>query len=180
MKPDSLPESGSLSTFDKEDRIHLEACQECKRRLAQYRTLELTMQESFLVPPPASITEFVMAKIMAKSPSMKSVMISIFVSLSAIVLLVFSYYGFAKDRLSRGASAFGNLLLNGLHSLVLFLSNLLDYCIVFAKTVNKLTHIVLGVGADIEMIGLMVLVMLTLLGFAFYKLLSKVIQPRET
>ncbi len=167
-------QDGFISKNDIDANLHIEDCSSCSARIEQYKLVEKTLNKGFLIEPPASITEFVMAKILAKKPSFQSLIISILISIASIIFIIFAYYGFAKDSLLKGAMAFGSILFDGLHSIVLSLSALLDYSIVFVETLNKFTKIVLGVGADIELIGLLFVVVLTGIFFTFYKLASKV------
>lgn len=166
--------NGFISKDDNNDNLHIEDCNSCSTKIEQYKLLEKTLNKGFFIEPPASITEFVMSKILAKKPSFQSLIISIFISIASIIFMIFAYYGFAKDSLLKGTMAFGSILFDGLHSIVLSLSALFDYSIVFVETLNKLTKIVLGVGADIELIGLLFVVILTGIFFTFYKLALKV------
>ncbi len=169
-----IAEHSSVENYTKGKNAHIENCKNCSKKFEQYKLLDKELDSGLLMEPPASITDFVMSKILAKNPSFQSVILSILFSVSTIVFLTFAYYGFAKDSLLKGVIATGNFALNGLQSVILALSVLLDYSIVFVRTINKLIKIILGVGADAELIGLLFVVVFTGVIFSFHKLASKV------
>ncbi len=169
-----IAEHSSVEYDKKGKNAHIENCKDCSKKFEQYKLLDENLDSGLLMEPPVSIAKFVMSKILAKNPSFQSVILSILFSISTIVFLIFTYYGFAKDSLLKGVIATGNFALNGLQSIILALSALLDYSIVFVKTINKLTKIILGVGADAELIGLLFVVIFTGIFFTFHKLVSRV------
>jgi hypothetical protein len=154
--------------------LHMKKCNTCKNKFNQYKILEEKLHEHVMIEPPESIRKFVMDRILVKSPSLQSVMFSIFFSISFIVFIALAYYGFSKEGLLKGAELMGSILFNFVHSVIVLLSNILDYVLIIAKSLNKFTSILFGFGADMELIGLTFIVLFTVIFFTLYKLSSKI------
>jgi hypothetical protein len=160
--------------------LHIENCDACKEKLEQYKLLEENLHENIMIEPPESIRKFVMGKILVKSPSLQSVMFSIFFSISFIVFIALTYYGFSKEGLLKGAELMGSILFNFVHSVILFLFNILDYVLITVKALNKFTSILFGFGADMELIALTFIVLFTAIFFTLYKLSWKISVYKRT
>jgi len=174
-----IAEGNDISVKGMDYKEHLKDCEKCSEKIKHYKILEDELNSGILIEPPKSIIKFVMKKIHAQAPSALSVFISIIFSFLSIFLITMTYYGFSKDGMVKSIQLFGNIVFNTLHSVVIFMSNIFDYSIIFIKTLNKFAKMILGVGADIELIGLSFIVFLTGMFFVIYKLSIKAKVRRE-
>jgi hypothetical protein len=165
---------GSLNSVESAMvRDHIIVCRTCKKTHEEFGEMEKHLQNPEEIIPPAIIERNVLKTLFPVLPTYSSILGLIAASFLLLVTSIYIYFDFANNSLIQAIRLTSRDTSNLIGSLVEAISSIFSAVYAVFKALNRFLHIIFDINLGVEIIGLTVFALFSLVCYSIYKFAFK-------
>jgi predicted anti-sigma-YlaC factor YlaD len=150
-------------------RDHMITCTSCQGVYNQYEKLEKNLLQPVELMPPPFIERNVLNVLFPRLPSYSSIFALIAASFLLLVTWIYIYFDFANNSIIRAFQLTSDNTSNWLGSVIKIISSIFSAVYAVFKALNRFLHILFDINLGVEIIGLTVFLLFSLVFYSVFR-----------
>ncbi len=157
-------------------RDHLIVCVKCRTCYQRYEKLEKSLGEPVYITPPPIIERNVLRMLFPRIPSYSSIFALLAASFLLLIASIYIYFDFANNSIVQAFQLSSHDTSNWLGSIIKAISTIFSTVYAIFRAINAFFEVIFKVNMGVEIIGLVMLLLLSLSFYSLSQLLLKKIK----